>query len=204
MPFNLQHLQAGVLYWRNTNWPQDFHNQFYIDLAGHNEMGLFTGDWWPGILQTLSSWRATWPRSFDFINERALERLNLLQELWVPVNDLPNDIIAIPEDAIQRVNPFINVIHEIKNVNSPVFTSKFCHFISPKRFPVIDRKAMGLPFGNYIEYWQYVRDEWDNTENDVRNDLIQHFAHEIGDHIFDGYPFYTKIAEICLIGRNNG
>ena len=119
MPFNLQHLQAGVLYWRNTNWPQDFHNQFYIDLAGHNEMGLFTGDWWPGILQTLSSWRATWPRSFDFINERALERLNLLQELWVPVNDLPNDIIAIPEDAIQRVNPFINVIHEIKNVNSP-------------------------------------------------------------------------------------
>ena len=70
----------------------------------------------------------------------------------MPVNDLPNDIIAIPEDAIQRVNPFINVIHEIKNVNSPVFTSKFCHFISPKRFPVIDRKAMGLPFGNYIEY----------------------------------------------------
>ncbi len=205
MPFNLDELQAGVNYWRNTNWPQDFHNQFYIDLAAHNQIGLFTPGWWPGIFQRLRSWRATRPRSFAYINENTLERLDRLHELWVEVNALPDDITTMDLQINNAlIFNFVNEIHSIKNVNSPVFTSKFCHFVSPKRFAVIDRLAMGLPFNSYVDYLHYVRQEWNNTEDEVRNQLINFFTNEIGHNVYEAYPFHTKIAEVCLIGRNNG
>jgi hypothetical protein len=202
MPFNLQELQAGINYWHNTNWPQDFHNQFYIDIAAHNQIGLFTPHWWPEIFQRLRSWRATRPKSFEYINERTLERLGELHELWEEVNGLPDNITAM--EIIVAVINFVNVIHTIKNVNSPVFTSKFSHFVSPKRFPVIDRRAMGLPLDSYVDYLHFVRQEWNNTGNEVGNQLINFFANELGHNVFEGYPFHTKIAEICLIGRNHG
>lgn len=53
-----------------------------------------------------------------------------------------------------QVAAFVKIVSEIKNVASPVFTSKFCHFLAPRIFPFIDNATMGNPFFSYEAYYQ--------------------------------------------------
>ena len=208
MPFTLDQLQAGIDYWQETNWPKDFHNQFYIELNEHNQQGLFTDIWWSGILDRLIRWKAIRPRPAAFIAQRYFERQEMLIDLWKPVSNLPPDILISERnnhnDIIDIIAPIANRVREIKDVRSPVFTSKFLHFIYPQIFPVIDRRAMGLPCEDYIEYWKSVRNEWQKTPEVVRHNLIDCLRTQIGNNVFENYPFYTKIAELCITGANKG
>jgi hypothetical protein len=48
---------------------------------------------------------------------------------------LDQDITAVSWDDVKA---FPDEVARIKQVRSPVFTSKFCHFLLPRVYPVID------------------------------------------------------------------
>ena len=201
MPFQLHELNQGIEYWRQTNWPQDFHNEFYQYIGGIQARGLFSGEWWNAILPILRKWRATRPRSSEYLTERAINRFDALSNVW---NQNIAPVIGQDIETIEWINiaPFVSLVAEIKNVRSPVFSSKLCHFLAPQIFPVVDNAAMGNPFNSYEEYFNSGRQEWLETDNEARAVLLQAIADVIGLDIAANYPKKCKIIELCFIGRN--
>lgn len=98
---------------------------------------------------------------------------------------------------------FPSLAAEIKDVASPVFTSKFCHFLAPRIFPVVDNRAMGNPFETYRQYFVTGRAEWLGTDAATQDELIRLLSQEVGAPLFDGYPTKCKVIEICMIGRHS-
>jgi hypothetical protein len=201
MPLTLNELEQGIHHWRNsTSWPQDFHNEFYRNRADIHPNGLFTREWWDRFVPVLSRWRALRPQSRASITARATPRFNILTQAWqtavVPV--MESDIATIDWS---RISPFPDAVAPIKNTLSPVFTSKFCHFLAPHIFPVIDNHAMGRPFKSYEHYYLSAQSEWRSTATTVRNTLARRLTKAIGDPIAS-YPMKCKIIELCLIGRH--
>lgn len=147
-----QEFNAGINVWRTTYWPRDFHNRFYAELAEINNAGQFSAEWWNRILPHLNCWRATRPKPAEELTRRATTKLKRLIRAFQTIADAPNDIAA-DGLAWEIVEEFTFVAAEIKGVKTPTFCSKLCHFVSPKRFPVVDKRAMNLPKSNYKEYW---------------------------------------------------
>jgi hypothetical protein len=69
---------------------------------------------------------------------------------------------------------------EIKDVTSPVFTSKFCHFLAPRIFPIVDNLPMGNPFPTYEAYFTAGRAEWLSTDSTTQDALIGLLTNEVG------------------------
>jgi hypothetical protein len=203
MPLEIQEWESGINYWNSTNWPQDLHADFYSNISITNARNVFTDDWWVGFLNELSSWRAIRPKSKEYISDRAKEQFNILSSIWkCNIEPLKNkDIMTI---TWQEISDFTELVHNIKDVQSPVFTSKFCHFLEPKIFPIVDNAAMGLPFKNYRDCFMAYQDEWRTTNEQIKSDLKQRLENKIGKPILQNYPIKNKIIEICLIGRKQG
>ncbi len=201
MPFHPDELNQGIEYWRHTNWPQDFHNAFYQHIAAIRAQGLFNQEWWDAFLPILRQWRATRPRSSEYLTERAQNRFDALNNIWNQ-NIVP--VIGQDIEAIEWINiaPFVSSVAEIKNVHSPVFSSKLCHFLAPHIFPVVDNAAMGNPFESYEEYFNSGRQEWRETDNETRRALMDIIANEIGPDMVPDYPVKSKVIELCFVGRN--
>lgn len=202
MPLTVNELNNGITYWNNTPWPRDFHNAFYQQMAALNPNGNFTADWWGTFVRILGQWRALRPRSRAFLTERAVNRFGRLSEDW---NNSILPVMAFDITDIQwpQISSFPAIVAEIKDVFSPVFTSKFCHFLAPHIFPVIDNAAMGNPFLTYERYFLFGQSEWRDTPTDIRNDLIDILQDAIGPNLIHNYPIKCKIIELCLIGRHN-
>jgi hypothetical protein len=66
-----------------------------------------------------------------------------------------SEVEAFP-DEMAKINP--------TRVPSPVFTSKFCHFLLPRVFPVVDNAAIGGRWQTYGDYFKFVQDEWNTTD----------------------------------------
>jgi hypothetical protein len=202
MPLTVTELSAGIAYWRNTSWPQDFHSAFYSRMQAATPQGRFTQDWWNCFLPELTKWRALRPKSPSFVTSRVSGRFQRLSQAWVEcmTEDVLTSDIAQVEWA--RVAPFVEIVSEIKDVASPVFPSKFCHFLAPRIFPVIDNAAMGNSFHSYKVYYKTAQAEWVQTPDHVRTNLISVFARDAGIKHTSNYPIKCKIVELCLIGRN--
>jgi len=200
----LAELERGVTYWRfATKWPRDFHNDFYRHMASANPHGAFDEAWWTGFLPVLRGWRATRPRGSAFLTARAQTRFSALARVWTLAVEpnLGHDIASI---EWSDVSAFPMLVGEIKDVASPVFTSKFCHFLVPAIFPVVDNTAMGNPFPTYEACFTTFRAEWLSTDELARQALVFRLAELIDAPLADGYPTKNKIVELCLIGRNRG
>ncbi len=91
------------------------------------------------------------------------------------------------------------LVSQIKDVRSPVFCSKLCHFVAPTKFPVIDNAAMGLPYRDYGTYWMFVRREWCETSNEERQRFEAELKAEIDDELTPNYPLACKIVEILHV-----
>lgn len=87
---------------------------------------------------------------------------------------------------------------------SPVFTSKFCHFLVPRVFPIVDNKAMCNPFATYEAYYTTARGEWLNTDSATQAELIKVLTQAIGVPAFSEYPMKCKLVELCLMGKYSG
>lgn len=197
-----KNFNAGIKFWQNeTYWPRDFHNRFYAELAEINKDDQFSIEWWYRILPHLSCWRATRPKSAKELTQRARPRLGRLKRAFQAISDAPNDI-AVDGLNWEIVEGFTIIAADIKGANPPTFCSKLCHFISPKRFPVTDSGAMGSPKENYKDYWNCVRDEWRATPKELQERLKKRLESAADVSLPSDFPYACKIAEICLIGKN--
>ena len=204
MSLKLAELERGVAFWQSgTKWPPDFHNDFYRRMADANPRGAFDDAWWVAFLPELRKWRATRPRGSAFLTSRAQARFSVLARVWelTVEPNLGQDIASI---EWSRVSAFPALVSEIKNVASPVFTSKFCHFLVPAIFPVVDNAAMGNPFSTYEACFRTFKAEWLSTDEVTRQALVSWLTNLIDAPLVAGYPTKNKIVELCLIGRNQG
>jgi hypothetical protein len=207
MSLTVEQLTDGIRYWRTTDWPQDFHNSYYAQVLSGVRITNATFDlsWWNRFYPILHDWRATRPASRVFLTTRVQERFEQLGKAWSSViaPNLPRDIETLEWDQIAA---FPLVVVEIKPLkySSPVFTSKFCHFLAPRIFPIVDNKAMGNPFMSYEAYFTTARGEWLSTDSAIRAELINHLTQAIGAPLSCEFPMKCKLIELCLIGRYKG
>jgi hypothetical protein len=203
VPLTVQEFHVGVTYWRTTPWPPDFHNNFYGRMAESNPNGNFDKLWWHVFLKELKSWRATRGKgkTDEYLTARAQARFAALGRAWSTgcVPSLNNDISDVRWD---QVAAFPETVAQIKDVRSPVFTSKFCHFLLPQIFPVVDNRAMGNRFPTYESYFKFVQTEWSSTSEVTRALLGAILDGLIGAGKISMYPTTNKLVELCLIGRH--
>lgn len=199
MALTIEQLEKGIEYWHLTRWPKDFHNSFYEEMASKNPNGNFTVDWWDDFSKELRKWRATRPVNRQILKSRANDRFCKLKHSWNEsiARHIEGDISTVNWDDISF---FPETAIEIKGVKSPVFVSKFCHFLAPQIFPVIDNTAMGNKFSTYKQYYQSAQNEWRETKKTVQRKMISILQKEAGSPLFAAYPVKTKLIELCLIG----
>jgi hypothetical protein len=204
----MREFEGGVAYWRSeTGWPADFHNAFYGRLADQNPHGDFTAAWWETFSRHLNDWKAFRPTRRADVMVNALRVLPALREAWVEccASVVDRDIAEV---AWAQVEDFPAIAGGLKRgrsrepVRSPVFTAKFCHFLLPAVFPVVDRKVMGLPFGDsYKGHFEGVQREWAATPAAIREELHAALTSKIRVPLAPSYPLTNKVVELCLIGR---
>lgn len=206
MAFTLDEFNRGIEYWnRQNNYPDDFHNQFYQYISAQigdlNRNNLFNQEFVAILYPYITRWKANRPKSMSFINQNFLIALNELNLIWqqqiTPLID--NNLTNVDYNQIEQ---FIETLKKIKGSNSYAFPSKIAHFILPQIFPVIDNKAIqNIQVTNYQGYFNLIKRELQDTPEDVTNNLINILSEQF--HPYDNYPFYTKISELCLIGRSH-
>jgi hypothetical protein len=195
---------AGMRYWATTSWPPDYHNADYNSLAAQNPHGNFTDQWWDATLRRLNQWKATRPVAGATITALFQDHRTALQNAWIascePV--INSDISAVPWKQIES---FAFLASQLKpNAPMPVFTSKFCHFLMPRVFPVVDGKAMGVYWPDYEAHYTFVQLEWNTTAPADQATLRLQMMKEIqttGQQVSPHFPMETKIVELALIGR---
>ncbi len=206
MSLTVEHLNSGIRYWRTTKWPQDFHNDYYRHVLEGVRVrdGAFNTQWWERFYPILHDWVATRPKSRQFLTSRAQERFERLGKAWATLIEprLQDDIANVEWRDIAAVPLLVAEIKPLK-YPSPVFTSKFCHFLAPRIFPVVDNKAMGNPFATYEVYYTTARGEWLSTDSATRAELINVLTQAIGAPVFSDFPLRCKVIELCLVGRHN-
>jgi hypothetical protein len=202
----MRELADGVTFWRSRWWPSDFHNAAYEQWAQENPNGDFTLEWWKRYqLPRLTRWIATRPYSGAELTSRFIEHRTALSTAWerACVPYLAHDISTV---AWAEVGAFPNEVAKIKPTKhpSPVFTSKFCHFLLPRIFPVVDNAALGGRWETYEAYFTFVQDEWTRTDSVTRSALVARLveAAQVRE-LFSGFPVINKITELRLIGRRH-
>ena len=204
----ISELVAGIAYWRGrTTWPVDFHNAQYQRWSAQNPRGKFTDQWWKPFLSTLVAWKAVRPQSPTQLTSRFSQLAKGLGATWQSACApyMGQDITSV---TWEQVGDFPTKVAAIKPVKggSPVFPSKFCHFLLPKVYPVVDTSAMGNGWQTYESYFRFVQGEWGATPLDFQKELLALLDGEIaaaGSPAFTDFPFVNKIVELCVIGRQH-
>jgi hypothetical protein len=204
----MQELADGVAFWRTRrSWPSDFHNADYERWERENPHGDFTMAWWGPFLKTLQGWIATRPISGRVLTERFISAIPALGEAWQAACEpyVDRDIASV---TWENVRAFPDVVSAIKPTlaPSPVFTSKFCHFLLPRVFPVVDNEALGGSWPSYEAYFKYIQEEWSATQFSTRAELqaaLSALIHSSGGEMFPGFPLVNKVVELRLMGRRH-
>ncbi|MGI5152339.1 hypothetical protein ACQEVC_39205 [Plantactinospora sp. CA-294935] len=210
---------AGVRWWQTrTRWPNDFHNRTYVELANQNPDGEFLDDWWPAFLRRLTIWRAVRPFSKAAVTALLVSNRDDLAGAWdqacAPARDM--DITGV---CWEQVRAFPEVAARLKPTKSgsPVFPSKFCHFLLPRIFPVFDNAAVGASRSRgargrsapltYEGYFNLIKDTWAATPAELRAELVAELTRLVEDErrgpLCVGLSMATKITELALIGRRH-
>jgi hypothetical protein len=67
------------------------------------------------------------------------------------------DITGVTWAQASGYADLVGEIKPMKGLPSPVFTSKFCHFLLPKVFPVVDSEGSGNRWPRYQQYFNQVQ-----------------------------------------------
>jgi hypothetical protein len=202
-------LADGLAWWDSRRgWGQDLGNADYDAWAKENPHGAFTLDWWKPFLARLNRWKAT--RGWDdgtVLTSRFIACTAELAAAWTEACEplLDDDITSVTWDQVSAFPTLVATIKPTRS-NSPVFASKFCHFLLPRVFPVVDNEGLGNRWSTYEKYFRGVQDEWTATEPADRTALITTLTERIeatGAPVFPGYPFVNKVVELRLIGRQH-
>lgn len=205
----MDELGAGIEFWRTRPlWPADFHNAEYRVWATENVEGDFADSWWIPFRRRLNDWIAIRPATYADVTERFVARREALVEAWA-TSCVPCRPLDITEVSWEQIAPFVELVGEIKpmkTVPSPVFTSKFCHFLLPKVFPVVDNEGSGNRWPRYEQYFTHVQAVWAGTPEDTRVELETAMAAAVtkgGAPVNPEFPMVNKIVELRLIGRQH-
>jgi len=130
-------LQQGIHWWQSeSNWDRDFHNNFYKRMYN---LGPVNRTCWFAIVDELARWSALRPVPKDEIIRNGLKVLDKIDAL---IHQLMNKHDLRKTDYSQvnwdEILPLFMIASDIKNSSTPMFGSKFCHFILPNLFPVYD------------------------------------------------------------------
>ncbi|WAC92241.1 hypothetical protein [Mycobacterium sp. Aquia_213] len=205
----LRELEDGLAFWDSRRaWGHDLGNADYEAWANENPRGAFTLDWWKPFLGRLNRWRATrGPDSGEVLTSRFMSCAADLGRAWAdscePFIDV--DITAVNWDQVSAFPTLVATIKPTRS-RSPVFASKFCHFLLPRVFPVVDNEGLGNRWLTYEKYFRHVQDEWASTNEADRSAMIMAITDRIektGATVFSGYPYATKLVELRLIGRQH-
>ncbi len=196
---------AGVRWWQTkTSWSNDFHNSDYEMLAAQNPDGDFGDRWWAGFLQRLTTWKALRPFSQADVTRRLNENRDDLARAWhqacAPVQDM--DITGVTWAQVQAFTAVVARLKPTKS-KSPVFPSKFCHFLLPRIFPVFDNAAVGGS-RTYEAHFNLIKRTWGATPAALQAELVAELSQLIEidgrSPLYEGFPMATKITELALIG----
>jgi len=205
----LRELRDGIAYWRSRQWPADLHNADYVKWAAENPRGDFTPEWWRQYqLRRLRDWIAARPVSDAVLTARFMDSMDALGTTWriACLPYLDHDITAVSWDRVGAFPDTVARIKPMKRGPSAVFTSKFCHFLLPRVFPVVDNLGLGAAGQSYESYFRRVQDEWARTDAGTRDVLVAELTQVIetaGRPLFPGFPLVNKVVELRLIGRNH-
>lgn len=204
----MRELADGVAFWRSKpDWPDDFHNAGYERWCQENPRGKFTPEWWVPFLKTLQGWVAIRPFSYADLTEGFVTCVPMLTEAWHSACE-PLWEADISDVTWEQVEAFPRVVATIKPTKqpSPVFTSKFCHFLLPRVFPVVDNEGMGNTWATYEQYFRFVQNDWAATDRANRAELTAALTTHIeaqGSKVFFGFPMLNKLVELRIIGRRH-
>jgi len=205
----LREFRAGIEFWNTRRgWPRDLHCAEYREWANDNPDGDFSDEWWTSFLHRLGTWRATRPVAYAELTRRFESQRASLTSQWERACR-PYSDADITEVAWEQVRGFADAVSKIKPMAgnpSPVFTSKFCHFLLPRVFPVVDNLASGGHWGRYEDYFMQVQDEWAETPEAVRDTLRSELATAVecgSGALHEQFPVVNKIVELRLIGRRH-
>jgi hypothetical protein len=202
----MREMADGLSFRRTRRWASDLGKAEYEKWARDNPNGNFTLAWWEQHqLPRLRRWRATRPYGGADLTPRFVQSAATLNTSWqlACAPYLEHDITSV---TWQQVMAFPDEVAKIKPTKtpSPVFTSKFCHFLLPKVFPVVDNEAVGGGWATYQAYFKYVQYEWTTTDASTRTSLITALTAATGStQLNSEYPVVTKIVELRLIGRRH-
>ena len=206
----LNELRAGVTFWRtHPKWPQDLHNQDYEKWDRENSNGNFTSEWWHRYqLPKLKFWIATRPVSAEVLTRRFEASIPSLRTAWQAacLPHLKSNISMVAWEDVAAFPDEVAKIKPMKAGTSAVFTSKFCHFLLPSVFPVVDNEALGNGWPSYETYFKWVQTEWAATDTCTRDLLIAELTRMIGEcgpPVFAEFPVINKIVELRLMGRRH-
>lgn len=205
----IQELQDGVAFWRSkldVGWSADFDNADYKNWA--NERPDFSDTWWTPFLRHLHASRALRPATYAEVTVRFVERRDQLSKAWAadcaPYSDF--DITGVTWAQVGGFPDIVGELKPMKGLASPVFTSKFCHFLLPKVFPIVDNEGSGNRWPRYQQYFEYVQSLWASTPAESRADLIAIMTEAVesgGTKLNADFPMVNKILELRLIGRQH-
>jgi hypothetical protein len=204
----LAELAAGIAFWRSRSpWPADFHNGDYKLWRLENPHGDFTLTWWKPFLRRLHDWIADRPTTHAVLTTNFERAIPDLAAAWRGSCEpcLDADISTVRWDQVKGFPEVVTTIKPLK-WPSPVFTSKFCHFLLPRIFPVVDNEGSGNHWPYYQQYFHHVQSLWDVTPDEVRTALIASMTEAVesaGAKLDPGFPMVTKIVELRLIGRQH-
>jgi hypothetical protein len=206
----MRELAASIAFWRKTTWPPDFHNADYERWLQQNPDGKFTLDWWQTQqLPRLRWWIATRPVSGEILTARFMTSATALNVAWQQAcsRHTQEDITTVTWEEVRAFSDEVGNIKPMKYGPSPVFTSKFCHFLLPRVFPVVDTLGLGGGWRTYEAYFKYVQDEWARTDSETQAALVaeltKHIVAAKGEPVSPGFPMVNKIVELRLIGRRH-
>ena len=195
---SLDNLAAGIAWWCNRGWGNDFLNGEYPAIYEARAAGV-TKQWWEATVNRLGQWQAyrgrTQPNTKVDIHSRGSERLDLLGSECRKLIQCCEGEPSIADLSWERVAPFFAVAWQIKQ--SSVFASKLCHFTFPKLFIVMDNTASSV--FEYEFYWRGMKDEWNRfpAKVEAKKRLAEAITPD-EPHLL--YPFETKILELSHIG----
>jgi len=142
------------------------------------------------------------------VTARFVERRDALSLAWA-VHCAPYHDVDITGVTWAQVGGFADLVGEIKpmkSLASPVFTSKFCHFLLPMVFPVVDNEGSGNRWPRYEQYFDRVQSVWASTAADSRADLIAAMTEAVegrGARLNPEFPMVNKVVELRLIGSQH-
>lgn len=189
-------LQNGISYWwANPTWNKDFHNELYRGLIAKRREG-FSVEYWNLLVDELCRWRANRPMEKSVLSARGLERLRDLEGEFGKIRETyGTDRPEFESLRWEELKGMFEVAREIKGNLSPVFASKLCHLILPGGYVVIDNVFIGVE-ERYESYWKRCQKAWQECRD--KEELKEALRAKIGRGTIEGYPWATKITELCL------